>query len=280
MTSSPRSTTVPESGSAGASRPLVYVYAVAGDQGRPARAASWTRGLGSRTRLLTAGGLAALVCDVPASDFSSDALAERLEDLETLEGMARAHHETIAAAARTTTVLPLRFATVYEDEARVCAMLTERADEFRTALARLDGHVELGVKVYAEPGAVAPEAGGAEASGSPGRAYLRRRQAQRHAHRDVHRAAGLVAARCGEAADRFARAGVVHRLQQGVLAEAAGENVFNGAYLVSRDEAAGFVAALEALDRTEPGTRVVVSGPWVPYSFTEWARTDDGRRDG
>ncbi|MFJ3659254.1 GvpL/GvpF family gas vesicle protein [Streptomyces sp. NPDC090119] len=259
---------------------LVYVYAVARDDAALAERAPRLGGLGTAPRLLTTGGLAALVSDVPEEEFGTDALTRQLEDLDRLETIARAHHGLIESAAAHTTVLPLRMTTVYRDETRVREVLTERADAFTEALARLQGHVELGVKVFAEPDDVQeeirPEAGDAEEA-SPGRAYLQRRRAQRHRRRDTYEAAGATAGRVARSAAGLARATVSHRVQQGALATSRGENVANDAYLVPAAEADRFRSAMAELSAPERGVRVEVTGPWAPYSFTDWAQSPQDR---
>ncbi|WP_405697689.1 GvpL/GvpF family gas vesicle protein [Streptomyces sp. NBC_01185] len=271
--------------------PLVYVYAIAvdGGGGGLSQHVHTLGGLGDPPRLIRHEGLAAIVADVPQDTFSSDALKEQLENLERLEALARAHHGCIEAAASLTTLLPLRLTTVYVDDARVAAMLSENAPAFRQALELLTGQVELGVKIFADPEAVpaspAPTSGrthtdapsGGTADGrigsSPGRDYLKRRRAQRTRHTDTYRVAGVVAQRALDTAAGYATAHIPHRLQQGALGAARGENLVNDAYLVPAQFIDELAAALKELVDGTPGVAIEVTGPWVPYSFTEWAQT-------
>jgi hypothetical protein len=216
--------------------------------------------------------LAAAVSAVPAQDFQEGALRRHLEDLDWLETVARAHHTVIEALAARTTVLPLRLATVYLDDARVAAMLNAEADDFSHALRRLAGHLEWGVKIYVEP---QPETPATDASGtadaadplSPGRAYLRARRSQRHSRDESYQAARQAAERV-EAIGRAMAAGHArHRVQQGELAAGAGENVVNDAYLVPREAAADFRTRVLDAAQDLPGVRIDVTGPWAPYSF-------------
>lgn len=97
--------------------------------------------------------LALLVSPVPQQDFNETALKDHFEDLEWLEEVARAHHEVVQAVAARETVLPLRMATVYQDDGRARRALTEQQPAFARRLAELDGHTEYGVKVYLDPSA-------------------------------------------------------------------------------------------------------------------------------
>lgn len=263
---------------------LVYVYAVARAGSPLEDAASTLGGLGTPPRLLRQGGLAALVADVPADRFNTEALKEQMEDLVRLEEIARGHHHTVEAAHRVASVLPLRMTTVYLDEDRVRAMLAERAERFSRALDLLEGNIELGVKVFADPQSAppAPEPDEQLTTESPGRSYIQRRRAQRQNQRSVYRGAGAVVAHAAERATELARARVSHRPQQGQLATRQGENLSNDAYLVPADRAEAFARSVEQVAEGTPGVSVEVTGPWVPYSFTEWAERDtaQGQEDG
>ena len=140
----------------------------------------------------------------------------------------------------------MRLATVYLDDSRVTAMLPGAGRRFAELLAWLEGHIELGVKVYADPREAAAAEPPAPAPGaepdSPGRAYLRKRRAQRRTHRDAYRAAGAVAAGVPERAAARRGPEWSHRPQQGELASGAGENIANEAYLVPADRVREFRA--------------------------------------
>lgn len=263
---------------------LSYVYAVAASGAALDEAVAEVTGLyGDPVRTVVLGPLAAVVSSVPAFDFSEAGLKARLENLEALEAMARGHHAVVDALAAGTTVLPLRLATVHLDDASTARMLEESQEAFADLLGRLHGHLEWGVKVYADPQAAPaeseePAAATAGAAGnSPGRAYLQRRRAQRATRQHAHRAAQEAAARVDEAAARLAAEAVAHRPQQGELAAGPGENIANCAYLVHRSRSEEFRAAVADAAQGAPGVRVEVTGPWAPYSFATPAGPSDER---
>ncbi|MER7831792.1 GvpL/GvpF family gas vesicle protein [Streptomyces sp. NPDC095602] len=238
---------------------------------------------GGPARLVGAGRVAAVVSSVPAADFAEEALKARLEDLEWLEAVARAHHGVVEALAAHTTVLPLRLATVYLDDDRVREALIRGEPDFAALLDRLSGCVEWGVKVYAErpgsgaAGGGAPGAesapGGAGEVPDPGRAYLRRRRQQHQARESTWAAAADAVRRIEAGAEAVAVRHARHRPQQGRLAEAGaggaapGENVANDAYLVPREDSAEFRERVLRAVEGVPGVRVEITGPWAPYSF-------------
>jgi hypothetical protein len=252
---------------------ITYVYAI-GRAGAPfdAAAAKATGLEESQVRTVEADGLAALVSTVPEATYGAEGMQAQMEDLNRLEATVRGHHAVVETVYGSLGVLPMRLATVYLDDAGVAAMLRERAAEFTELLEWLDGHIELGVKVYADPrearAAAAEPAADAASSDSPGRAYLERRRAQRRTHRNAYRAAGSVAGQVVDRVTELARARVAHRVQQGGSDSGPGENVANDAYLVPADREEEFRAILAELAADAPGVRIEVTGPWAPYSFS------------
>ncbi|MGX7759659.1 GvpL/GvpF family gas vesicle protein [Streptomyces angustmyceticus] len=258
---------------AGEGPEVAYVYALGRAGAALEGAAARLTGLrGGALRTVTAGTLAALVSSVPADAFSEEGMKAQLGNLAELEEVARAHHAVVEAAVGSATVLPMRLATVYLDDDRVRSMLDERGAEFDARLSLLEGHAEVGVKVYADPRAAAgpppPDTPDPAAPPvSPGWAYLQRRRAQRRTHRDAYRAAGAVAEEVRDRAAALARDRVVHRPQQGELASGPGENIANEAYLVPADRLRDFRRAVSAAAEGVPGVHVEITGPWAPYSF-------------
>ncbi|QBJ93365.1 gas vesicle protein [Streptomyces seoulensis] len=249
---------------------MTYVYGVTrADEALAERLTALEGVVDAPVHLISDGnGLALVASSVRAEDFREEALRRRLEDLDWLSAVARAHHGVVEAVAAYTTVLPLRLATVYLDDARAREVLDAGRELFTDRLARLAGHVEWGVKLYVDPSAAPePPPAPADAELTPGRSYLRgRRQQQRH--RDTAHQAAQRAAEGVEAAGRaFASERARHRVQQGTLAEAAGENVVNDAYLVPVEQGEAFCAEVRRAADGLAGVRVEITGPWAPYSF-------------
>jgi hypothetical protein len=246
---------------------LRYVYAVC----RPFGAAlqSQIGGVaGAPPGLLTHHGLVAVVSTVPERDFAEEPLRQHLEDLDWLSETARAHQGVIDALTTVTTPLPLRLGTVFRDDSGVRVMLEEREEEFRRALERLDGRVEWGVKVYAEP-EPAPQAEETPQRPASGRDYLMQRRRRARASEDMWKRAESFASRLHGRLSAYAEESRLHNPQNAVLSGAAGRNVLNAAYLVPRAESEEFVELVDRTKDDEPGMRVELTGPWAAYSFVQ-----------
>lgn len=148
-------------------------------------------------------------------------------------------------------------------------MMEAREEAFRRVLDRLEGRVEWGVKVYAEPEAAEPaRTGRAGAEVASGRDYLRQRRMQTRAHEDLWQKAAAFAGRLHEKLSAFGEDSRLHAPQNTALSGASGQNVLNAAYLVPRADSEEFVELVDREKDDSPGIRVELTGPWAAYSFT------------
>jgi hypothetical protein len=240
-----------------------YVYGVAEDDPALERL--------DGVELIRHGNLAAIVREVPLSEYDETVLPERLNDREWLERNARAHEDVLQGAAAVTAVMPLQFGTIYRSREHVGQMLGERAEEFAETLERVRGHVELGVKMWVDLSALeqtlATEKEPA-AGGGAGAAYLQQRARERERSVDL-------AARCTELAEEAhgrlsaaAVADVVNRPQPRELTGRSETMLLNGAYLV-RDGDDRLRSEVERLTAEHAGLGVEyeLTGPWPPHNF-------------
>lgn len=167
----------------------------------------------------------------------------------------RAHDAVVRRALRTGTPLPARFGTVFPGEEALLATLRERLDALAEALRRVEGAVEMGVRVgwnEREPGRV-------EAAGRGGRAYLEARRQEFEARdRLQERAEALLDEVEGALPEPLAS---VRRVlpEPGVAGSLA--------HLVHKEGVRFFRVAVEEARTSVPGAELRLSGPWAPYSF-------------
>jgi gas vesicle protein GvpL/GvpF len=250
----------------------VWVYAIA--ERVAATPLGQVRGVGEGpVRTVAAAGLTAVAEDVGLAEFGEEPLRRNLEDLDWLDATARAHHRVIDAVAQQGPLVPMRLATVYRDDANVAAMLAEREADFRSALRRISGRQEWGVKAYADQhsGAGGEDSGATTGPSSPGTgagaAYLRRRRdqlaAQKSARRETSASAEIIHAELS----RYAAAARLHPPQAPQLTGSKAPMVLNSAYLLETGRGEDFAAAVADLAGQHPGLRLELTGPWPPYSF-------------
>lgn len=218
-------------------------------------------------------GLAAVVREVPLDEFGEEALPERLNDRDWLERQARAHEDVLQAVAAVAPVVPLRFGTIYRDRREVERMLDERREELLATLERVRGHVELGVKAWADREALLGTLDGGSAaapSGGAGAAYLRRRQREQELARTVSTRLAALAEEAHARLLSVATEGVANRPQPRELTGREEPMLLNGAYLVpSGDERLHREVARLADEQRELGVEYELTGPWPPHNFAQ-----------
>jgi hypothetical protein len=220
-------------------------------------------------RSVESSGLAAVVGSVDLEDFGEEALRRNLEDIEWLEACARAHHRVLEAVVRLGSVVPIRLAVVFHDDAGVRSMLESRCQGLSSALRRVDGRFEWGVKAYAAPQHLepAPDLPQPPSGQGGGTAYLLRRRAQLSAREQAGADLAQGAADVHTRLAAMATASRRHPPQDRRLSGRASTMVLNGAYLLDEDRTEEFVAVATALDDRHPVLRLELTGPWPPYSF-------------
>lgn len=241
-------------------RERTYLYALV----RPGDVRIDLTGLRSApVRVVAVGDIGAVVSTVPAELFDPDTAGAELSDTAVVSDLARAHDDVVTAMTGVATTIPLRLGTTADDDESVRALLTDLAKAAHRTFDRFEGRTEYGVQIFA---ARDPERSGAPAEG--GAAFLRRRRAELEQDNARHAAAVADA----EAAYKLLADLAVDDRRLRVRDGRSGTTramVLNGAFLVDRAAVADFRAATDALAARLGPDRVVITGPWAPYSFAE-----------
>ncbi|MEU6451183.1 GvpL/GvpF family gas vesicle protein [Streptomyces sp. NPDC046979] len=208
-------------------------------------------------RILKQGGLAAVVSDAP-------------EGLRPKRRELLAHQTVLSEVGAEGCVLPMRFGSVAPDDSAVTGVLAERAEHYEERLRALDGRVEYNIKATHDEEAVLHHV---MAQNPEIRALAdANRQAGGGSYENKIQLGEMVAAavKGKEAED----ATVLERaLEPDADAVSVGPEstgwLANVSFLVKRDSAEEFLAAVERARRDMPHLEVRVNGPLPPYSFVE-----------
>jgi hypothetical protein len=212
---------------------------------------------GAPVKVVGHGDLAALVSDAPAE------FRIKRADL-------RSHLEVLEQAFAHTTVVPCAFGTVVgSSDALTASLLTDRREELRDALARLEGNAQLNVRATYVEDALMREVVAEDGEIAALRAHARDRPGY---HEQLH--LGEVVATAVAARRRRDRARLLGR-----LADLAGEFVteegdeltaLKASFLVPRADVRRFESVLEALARDEHHRLTIeLVGPLPPTAFAE-----------
>jgi hypothetical protein len=247
----------------------LYVYCL-GDE-LPEAAFEGLSGVGgARVRLLQLGRLAAVV-----SDAGEEPVAVTEENLS-------AHNRVNAAALAVSTPLPFRFGTRSAPE-RLAEYAASNEAALAEALARVRGCVEMGAKLMekaegrgqkaedkdagerpAAAGRGVPAETGEETAAAVGRgtAFLLKKRREVLGEEEARLRAEELAA--------WLAAGVAGLARESAVRVSPSEAiVVRAAHLVERERVADYRACLRELGAGRTGLRLLASGPWPPYSFSD-----------
>jgi hypothetical protein len=260
-----------------------YVYCIAeSGAAQQLDAASFPAAIEDKTKLewVVVNDLAALASPVPLESYKEDALAEHLTDASWTAVRAMRHETVVEFVAKRTSVVPLRFGTIYLERTSVERMLSDKGRELAGILERLRGHEEWGVNVYADRAkllagitSVSPRlrelAQQAEAA-SPGQSYLMQKKIEALRVDEARSALNGIIDQVEKSLREQADEGVRLRILR-VEATEHGELKGKFAFLIKRAEFEEFRAAAERLaqEYLEVGVRLELTGPWPAYNFTE-----------
>lgn len=218
-------------------------------------------------RIDVAGGVAAVVAEVPRERFEGPEAETRLADLPWLLPRVEAHDRVIARVMERASVFPLRFGTLFSSREALTLETLRRRRALTAFFAAMAGREEWAVKavlmreqaIEARRLALFPQ--GPDDGVSAGRSYLLRQRQRAEAERALGPwLSGVVAE-----LDRQLR-GLCASV---VVRPAAEPAVANWASLAERGHGAELVAALDRLapDYEALGIELHCSGPWPLYSF-------------
>ena len=216
---------------------------------------------------------------VPCRELA--AVTRRLEqDGAPLTADAVLHHEAVVEAVRRQgPALPVRFGTVFRDTTSVASALEERYEPLAADLDRLGDKVEVSLTaLWAEPATDdamdrEEEESAAFAGRGEGARYLRARAAEVRRDDALKDRARTVARELDEVMGALAIERRTSILPTPRIAVRA-------AYLLDPARVADFRTAVEAARGARGEVRVLLTGPWPPYSFVTRTETGVGAPSG
>lgn len=210
---------------------------------------------GGRVQVIENNGLAAVVSAAPEADIPKDALT------------VIAYHKIIDTFHNRVGVIPLRFGTIVSHESEVKSLLQKHEERYKSLLRKLDGLVELTVRVIVNNNSVKAEPHDehslkGSSSSESGAAYLARRKA----HHDAQERASE---RNNEVVERYCAQlkGLFVNFKVEISRSAVHTTgVLSVHFLLPRHSVEAFRKAYDRL-KSDDCEKLMLSGPWPPYNF-------------
>lgn len=203
---------------------------------------------------------------LPVQDIAAVIGPVATEQLKDTPAAALVHEQVIETLMADQRVLPVRFGTIFSSIAALTTALAARSVALRADLERLDGLVEIGVRVLWDGAARRTAAdvpalpAEMDASGGPGAQYMRERMAEMATERQLRHAAQVLVAAWTD----YLTPHVVALSTQTLVTTEIPVSI---ACLVERASVAALVDVIVQAPQQAADIRAVCTGPWPPYHF-------------
>lgn len=251
-----------------------YLYCVVRAAGKPALTGV-PSGVPGATRpeiIALSPSLWLVAASVPLDVYGSVPLESLLGDLESVGRIALAHEAVVEhlALRRGLTVIPMKLFTMFSTPARAIADIAARRKSIETAMRKIQGAEEWGVRVTRTAPLATSQAAGARVAAS-GAAFL---AAKKQARDDVRNAKVAAAEAAVVAFDRLAAIARDARRREVPPAGGATPPLLDAAFLVASKHCDKFTDAArrEADACATAGAQMTLTGPWPAYNFVQTER--------
>jgi len=239
--------------------------------------------------------LYAIVNKVKESEFAEENLKRNLADLEWIKVKASIHEKAIEGVMKNTCVIPFKFATLFNTEDNLKAMLGAHLEEFKDILIKLENKEEWGVKIYCNSGKlkeslmqedeqllnIDKEINGSTTftidlersrrvnSPGPGKAYLLKKKKEELLNIAVNKKLNEYGQMSFDRLRERSQEAGINKLLPKEVTERSDEMILNSAFLINKDKVGDFLNIVDDLrvEYTDKGLFFDCTGPWPPYNF-------------
>lgn len=226
-------------------------------------------------------GLYAVVSKVSEDEFGEKNLKKNLGDIEWIKTRVMIHEGVIEGIMRNTCVVPFKFATLFNTEDSLKAMLEEYALDIKTNLKDLEGKEEWGVKVYChmerlkevlfkqDEGLLAIDK--ELCSASAGKAFFLKKKKEGLFNAIVNEGVNRYGQDSFERLSKQSIQSRINKLLPKEVTEREEDMILNSAFLVEKERVHTFMGIVELLKTQyeESGLFFDCTGPWPPYNFCQ-----------
>ena len=224
-------------------------------------------------------GIYAVGSKVLPDEFDEESLKKNLNNMEWVERKTRQHEAIIEEIMKNSTVLPFKFATIFEAEENVKKLLRDKNVEFKKIMGELGGKEEWGVKIYCDMAKFKDitekederieEKDREIASASKGKAYFLKKKKDEFVKGTVSERIVEYTKDCFERLKRLSLKAKINKILPKAVTEKEQDMVLNAAFLINKKRIKELERILSYL-RTKYGPKGLEfdwTGPWPPYNF-------------
>lgn len=271
-----------------AQKKLIYLYCIT--KAKPRR--SNFREIGIKTYPIYSQGIYAVTGRVSPDDFGQDNLKKNLTDMAWVEKGVRQHEKVIEESMKEVTVLPFKFATIFQTEKNVEKLLKENNSKFKNMIADLDGKEEWGLKVYCDSEQFKKilqmederikEKDREIASAGKGKAYFLKKKKNELIKDIITEKISEYTRDSFERLKRVSSEAKINKILPKEVTEKTEDMVLNAAFLINKKRVKEFKNILDYIQikYSGKGLNFDCTGPWPPYNFCFMGKKERQQQDG
>ena len=228
---------------------------------------------------INSNGLYAVAKYVPEAEFSEENLKQNLADMNWFEPQVREHIRIISEIMKSSTVIPFKFGTIYNNEKNIKKMIDNYSKEFKENINYLKNKEEWSVKIYCnlekfntmiiKDSNEINQLDNEIRQSSPGKAYILKKKRKDLISKESERKLNEYGQNCFNDLKKVSDNTKINNLLPKEVTEKQNDMILNSAYLITKDKVKNFVNIIEKLRNIYEayGLEFDNSGPWPSYNF-------------
>jgi len=254
---------------------LIYLYCITNREPRLKELES----LVDRLYFICHEGLYAVVSKVRDSEFSEENLRRNLSNMEWVKIKVSIHEKIIEGVMENACVVPFKFATLFNTEDSLKAMLDKCKEELKENLKELKGKEEWGVKIYCNIEELKENLIQEDeellkidkeiSSSLPGKAFFLMKKREELLNITATKKLNVCGQDSSERLSRQSLQSRINKLLPKEVTERKDDMILNSAFLVDKSKVAEFIHVANGLQTkyNDKGIDFDCTGPWPPYNF-------------
>jgi len=230
---------------------------------------------------INSNGLYAVAKYVPKAEFSEENLKQNFADMNWVEPQVREHIRIISEIMKSSTVIPFKFGTIYNNEKNIKKMINNYSKTFMENINYLKNKEEWSVKIYCnlekfdtmiiKNSDKINQLDNEIRQSSPGKAYILKKKRKDLIILENERKLNEYGQNCFNDLQKVADSTKINNLLPKEVTEKKNDMILNSAYLITKDKVKNFVNIIEKLINIYEayGLEFDYSGPWPSYNFID-----------
>lgn len=262
---------------------LIYLYGLVPKKEAAEKSLPTLKGFDGEGSLYTIpiNNTTAIVCELNTNNYSEATIEEKMNnDMEWLQEKAFHHHETISSLDNKYTFIPLKFCTIYKNEANLRETIQASESKVEESFSHLEGKEEWTLKVYSDDKKLKQQIGTnnavieekrKEISELPrGKQFFERKKIDSLVDKELEKEKDRIGESLHEKLKKYAVDNAVKKNWGKDVTGLQDDMTFNSVYLLPEDKVNNFVTEKEETEKElgDLGFRIEATGPWPAYHFS------------